>query len=216
MIRLTKACEPRVLTDNRENWTREYLEAIETGGMTDSRKFRYRHPDIKGSLRKETNDKCAYCESKISHVHPGETDHILPVSRRPDLCVAWSNLTYVCSECNRLKSDYYSETEPLVNPYDDDPSAHLNFFGPLVLHLDSKGLRTTRQIGLSRPALLERKQERIEEINNLILKWRETRGHATRQFLRREIMRYAADDAEYAATIRAFLLSQPDGDDLGR
>ena len=210
MIKLTKACEPRVLASNREQWATEYLEAIEAGDLTDSRKFRYRHRDIKDSLRKETHDKCAYCESKISHVYPGETDHILPVSRRPELCVTWANLTYVCSECNRRKADYYSETEPLVNPYNDDPLAHLNFFGPLVLYLDAKGFRTTRQIGLSRAALIERKQERIEQLNNLILQWRQTQEGVTRHFLWQEIMRYAADDAEYAATMRAFVASQPD------
>ena len=210
MIKLVKGYEPGILANNGQRWATEYLQGLKARNLTDAQKFRYRHPNIKEALREETHDKCAYCESKISHVHPGETDHILPVSRRPDLCFSWTNLAYVCSECNRRKSDYYSETEPLVNPYVDEPSMHLNFFGPLVLHRDAKGLRTTRKIGLSRVQLMERKQERIEQLNFLVQQWRETQNGMTRQFLREEILQYVSDSAEFAATMRAFIESQPD------
>ena len=205
MIKLTKDPEPEVLVDKGQEWTSEYLKGLRSDSLTNTQRFRYRHKDIKETLRAETHDKCAYCESKISHIHPGETDHILPISRRPDLCVTWSNLTYVCSECNRRKSDYYDEEEPLVNPYVDDPSKHLTFFGPMVLHRDQKGLRTTRKIGLSRTQLIERKQELIEQFNFLVERWRETEAGATREFLWEEMLQYANDDAEFAATIRAFI-----------
>ena len=132
MIRLEKGPEPHVLSQNGTQWTEDYCTGLEDGSLTDTQKFRYRHPEIKQTIRAETYDKCAYCESKISHVHPGETDHIFPVSRRPDLFVSWNNLTFVCTECNRQKLDYYSEAEPLVNPYIDQPSDHLIFFGPMV------------------------------------------------------------------------------------
>ena len=87
---------------------------------------------------------------------------------------------------------------------------HLNFFGPLVLHRDAKGLRTTRKIGLSRVQLMERKQERIEQLNFLVQQWQETQNGMTRQFLREEILQYVSDSAEFAATMRAFIESQPD------
>lgn len=205
MIKLTKGDKPEVLVKNGQSWKAEYIAGMEAGNLKDTQRYRYRHPCIKEALRAETHEKCAYCESKISHIHPGETDHILPVSRRHDLCVDWDNLTLVCSECNRRKSDYYNEEEPLVNPYVDEPSDHLIFCGPMVLHRDAMGFRTTRKIELSRTQLIERKQERIEQLNMLVQQWRETPDGPTRQFLKEEIMKYAADDAEFAGTIRAFI-----------
>ena len=205
MIKLTKCDEPKVLVANCQSWKAEYVTGVKTGNLTHTQRYRYRHPDIKKTLRAETHEKCAYCESKISHIHPGEIDHIFPVSRRPDLCVDWDNLTLVCSECNRRKSDYYNEDEPLINPYVDEPSEHLIFCGPLVLHQDAMGLRTTKQMELSRTQLIERKQERIEQLNMLVQHWREMSNGPTRQILREEIMKYASDDAEFAGTIRAFI-----------
>ena len=208
MIKLKKGPEPVVLTNKNTEWTEEYRKGIEDDNLTKTQRFRYRDPQIKQAIRDETCDKCAYCESKVSHVHPGEVDHILPVSRRRDLIVAWTNLTYVCTECNRRKLDYYSEEEPLVNPYVDQPSEHLIFFGPLVLHKNDKGFRTTRKMGLSRVELFERKQERIESLNFLIQKWRECTEGETRKVLRAEILRYAAAASEFSATLRAFIASE--------
>ena len=205
MLKLVKGTEPQILTRHAAQWTEEYLSGVENGSLTKTQTFRYRHAEVKEAIRVETCDKCAYCESKISHVHPGETDHILPRSRRPDLVVSWGNLTYVCTECNRRKLDYYSDGEPLVNPYTDQPEKHLLFFGPLVLHRDDKGFRTTRKIQLSRVGLLERKQERIESLNFLIQKWRECPEGETREFFRKEILAYTDMATEFAATLRAFI-----------
>ena len=108
MIKLTKGDKPEVLVKNGQSWKAEYVTAVENGNLKDSQRYRYRHSSIKEAIRAETHEKCAYCESKISHIHPGETDHISPVFHRSDLCVEWDNLTLVCSECNRRKSDYYS------------------------------------------------------------------------------------------------------------
>ena len=210
MIKLTKGQKPAVLASNEEHWAREFIEALEAENLTDTTRYRYRHPDIKAALKAETHDKCAYCESKVSHVHPGETDHILPRLKRPDLVVSWANLTFVCSECNRRKLDYYSQDEPLVDPYASEPSEHLNFVGPLVLHRDDTGFRTTRRIQLSRAELVERKQERIEQVNMLVQKWKETADGATKEFLRQEIVHYAASCSEFSATMAAFLGSIPE------
>ena len=80
----------------------------------------------------------------------------------------------------------------------------------MVLHRDKMGFRTTRQIGLSRTQLIERKQERIEQLNMLVQQWRETPNGPTRQFLQEEIMQYASDAAEFAGTVRAFISGEMD------
>lgn len=205
MIKLTKGPKPEILAANERAWTDEYVQGMAAGDLSDAKQHRYRHPDIKDALRAETSNKCAYCESKGSHVHPGETEHILPKSKRRDLVVAWDNLSFVCSECNRHKLDYYSETEPLVHPYTDEPSDHLLFVGPLVLHRDDKGLRTTKQVALSRTALVERRQERIGQLNLLVQQWLGTPDGPTKDFLKGEIAQYEASSAEYSATMSAFV-----------
>ena len=205
MIRLRKRAKPEILERNEEIWTREYVAGLQDGLLSDTKRYRYRHKDIKAAVKAETYEKCAYCESRTSHVHPGEIDHILPRSRKPTLVVKWENLTYVCTECNRRKLDYYSEAEPLVNPYIDEPADHLRFVGPLVLHRDNKGLRTTKQIGLSRTELVERRQEEIEQLNLLIQKWQEMSEGPTKEFLRQEIDERAAPIAEFSAAVDAFL-----------
>ena len=209
MIRLKKGPKPDILVQNEERWTHEYMAGLEDGDLSDTKRYRYRHTDIKNALRAETHAKCAYCESNVSHVHPGETDHIYPKRKRPDLVVAWDNLTYVCTECNRRKLDYYSKREPLVNPYVDDPSEHLMFAGPLVLHRDNKGLRTNKKVELSRAELVERRQERIEQVNMLVQKWNETADGPTKEFLRQEIVNWATSASEFSATMNAYLGNIP-------
>jgi len=66
MRKLEKLSIPDVLRDNHDNWLRDYL-----ADKTDStKKNRYRHSEIKSTLKEETGWKCVYCESKIGHNSP--------------------------------------------------------------------------------------------------------------------------------------------------
>ena len=208
MIRVTKGEKPAVLGERADQWTQEYLELLEAGcDVPDAVRYRYRHSDIKKALRMESSDKCIYCESKVSHVFPGETDHLAPVSKRPDLYVNWENLGYVCKECNHAKGAYYSETEPLIDPFTVEPGEHLAFFGPLVFQKpgDGLGLRTIGRLRLRRSALVERKGELLEKLQLMIDRWTQLAEGPTREFLREQIVEQARDSYEYAATARAFL-----------
>lgn len=206
MISLTKEEEPPILVANAERWKQDYLDALAAGAVTPAQRYRYRQDEIKQAIRHETSDKCAYCESKVQHSQPGETDHILPVSRCPELIVAWDNLTYVCKECNRLKGAYYDPAEPIVNPYETDPEDHLIFSGPLVLHRDAMGRRTVRLLKFSkRVGLIERKIEKLERLNVLVEQLQDMPAGSTRRFVEDEILAEAGSDSEYAATGRAYL-----------
>jgi len=133
MIKLNKTGEPDVLLRNKASWTAEYLRQVAAGrGVSPTVAGRYRHEDIKSQLVTETSGKCAYCESKMLHVAFGDIEHIRPKSVNPDLTFEWENLTLVCSVCNNNKRDYDSPTEPLINPYIDNPSDHLRAYGPMV------------------------------------------------------------------------------------
>ena len=208
MIRVIKGERPRVLDDRAEQWTQEYMNLLNAGdNVPNAVRYRYRHPDIKKALRLESSDKCVYCESKISHVFPGDTDHLAPVSRRPDLYVRWENLAYVCRECNQAKGAYYDQMEPLIDPFSDRPEEHLTFVGPLVFHKpgDDLGMRTVGRLKLRRISLVERRGELLEKLQLMIDRWARMAEGPTREFLKEEIMERVEDSREYAATARAFL-----------
>ncbi len=208
MIRLRKLEKPNILEVNEVAWRDEYLVARESGGpIPSSVEFRYRHPQIKERIKEETHEKCAYCESKVTHVAPGDTEHMLPRNHRPELIVDWDNLTFVCRWCNQYKSDYYSETEPLLHPYEDDPADHLLIFGPLVLPRpgDDKGFRTYRKLRLTRMPLVERKKELVESLRPLIDDWLGRKDGPTRELVRQQLLEFGAPDREFSATVRAYL-----------
>ena len=205
MIRVSKEEKPQALIDNEANWTNEYLNARAAGGkIPDSIRYRYRHPEVKKVLRAEAHNKCIYCEQKVS---PGETDHILPVSTKPELIVAWENLGLACKDCNNLKGDYFSEEEPLINPFVDDAGEHIRFYGPLVVHKtgDSLGFRTVEKIRLRRTELFERRKERLERIQGMIDAWHALPDGPTKELAKDKIVEEALSDKEYSATVATYL-----------
>lgn len=128
MIRLKKGPKPNVLVLNEAKWTKEYKDALAPPStMTETIKFRYRDSEIKDALRRDSHNKCIYCEGPVG---VGETDHLKPVSKHPDKVVDWDNLGLVCKECNGHKSDYESTATELVNPYEDKPEDHLILSAP--------------------------------------------------------------------------------------
>lgn len=211
MIRLRKSQEPTILRLYGAAWTKEFLEQRAADALTTVVRFRYRNAEIKERLRGDSYDKCIYCESKISHVFPGETDHIEPVSVRPDRYVEWENLAYVCTECNRQKGAYYDPSLPLLNPYIDDPRDHLLFLGPLVVHVPGsrRGEVTVRRLKLSRPPLFERRRERLEQLHDLVCRYFDMDAGHLKDLIRAEIVRQVGDEYEYAASARAYLDSVP-------
>lgn len=77
MRRITKSAIPQVLADNAAIWLTEYLADRESA----TKKFRYRHSEIKKALRSESGWKCVYCESKVGHNTPGDIEHKVPSSK---------------------------------------------------------------------------------------------------------------------------------------
>ena len=85
MIPVALGPKPQILVDREDEWTYELLGYIESGeNVPDSILRRYAHGEIKAAVKGETYEKCAYCESKIAHVAPGDIEHIKPKSKYPD------------------------------------------------------------------------------------------------------------------------------------
>ena len=161
----------------------------------------------KPALVKETHEKCVYCESKVSHVYPGDVEHLIPKSKRPELAFNFENLTYACSICNNNKSDYHDPFYPLINPYIDDPEDEFIALGPIVKDKPGhdRAFVTEKTLELNRPALIERRRERIESLHSLAMVYEKTSAGPMKAILRDQLLQEAQDDKEYAFVVRAYL-----------
>ena len=105
MIKITKTAKPDVLEKNAAEWTRVVLDKLAAGEkLTSTDDARYRHAEVKAALVAETHGKCAYCESKLKHIHHGDVEHMSPKSLEPVTRYEWRNLTLACEICNQNKS----------------------------------------------------------------------------------------------------------------
>jgi uncharacterized protein (TIGR02646 family) len=106
----------------------------------------YGAKSVKDALKKAQHGKCAFCESKITHIAYGDVEHYRPKAgyrQRPDgplvrpgyywLAYEWSNLFFCCSLCNqRFKRNHF--------PLADDTrraTSHRDDIGteePLLIH----------------------------------------------------------------------------------
>ena len=132
MIRLTSIPTPEALA--RLRVCAQHAQEAEEADQDIPEVVRncYRHQEVKTSIVEETAEKCAYCESKITHVYWGDVEHIKPKNQFPENRLDYENLTLECAIRNNKKSDYYNEEAPLLNPYEDTPEDHLVGLGPLL------------------------------------------------------------------------------------
>ena len=86
----------------------------------------YGHEQVKAVLREAQHGKCAFCESKVTHIAYGDIEHFRPKGgfrqraagplERPGyywLAYTWENLLFTCQLCNqRHKRNEF----PLLNP----------------------------------------------------------------------------------------------------
>lgn len=213
MISLSKFDKPNILNQKGEEWTTELMSKIETGEeIPQSLKDKYRHPEIKDRVTQETSGKCCYCESKVSHIYPGDIEHIKPKSVFPQLTFDWNNLTFVCSKCNNSKHDYYNEIGGvnIINPYTENPQDHLHSFGPMIMHINSSkiGEFTWKKLGLNRLSLIEKRKEKIESIQTLIDKYNRENDKALKEILKQELLENVKQNTEFSMAVKNYLKGQ--------
>jgi 5-methylcytosine-specific restriction endonuclease McrA len=207
MIRLAKLPKPRVLIENEVEWTTMLIRKTAAGeSVSTTEKSRYRHPEIKATLIQETFGKCAYCESKLQHITYGDVEHISPKSTEPEAIFQWENLTLACDVCNTNKGDRFPNREGLVDPYNHDPQARFHIFGPFIFATpgDNDARYTELTLDLNRTALLERRNEKIKYLRDMV----ETVAAASERLRPRllEVLKLeTAPDQEFSALARSYL-----------
>ena len=167
----------------------------------------YKHPDNKTALKEASSDKCMYCESKISHIDFAHVEHIKPKDKFPDLEFNWANLGYACPKCNNQKSNKYLDDTPFLNPYNEEPQEHLYAFGTMLRPKQGseRGEMTIREIGLNRPGLLEKRTERLDELEKAIKACYRTKNEQLRNTALAALETEAGKDKEYSIFAKALL-----------
>ena len=200
---LVKGPKPGVLARNEDVWTEEYLQADPSERRS---KERWRHAEIKASLRDELGGRCAYCEGYVEDVSFPHVEHMAPKAKFPELAHRWPNLTSACGVCNIGKGEYWDEDAALLNPYEDAVEDHLSFFGDFVDWRagSSKGEVTVRKLRLNRIDLVASRLRRIEQVRTLVNEWIAAAG-GLRDVLA-EAIREDLEGGEFGAAVRAYLL----------
>lgn len=202
MRNLEKLASPEVLSVNHVGWLTAYV----ADKTNTTKKYRYRHTEIKTTLKEETGWKCIYCESKIGHNTPGDVEHKIPSSKAEDLHFAWENLTVACTECNRRKNDYYEEGEEFLDPYNENVELAIQHYGPVLGwqngHVRAEiTVKTLELDTVARFSLISRKIEKIEELNNVIERYVKEESIALKTLMKLKIKRMIDKKAEYSGML---------------
>lgn len=207
MIRINRQSKPAILVEKELEWTTEYASYLaDKDSVPKAAADRYTHAEIKAAIRSDAWDKCAYCEAKVTDVYVGETDHILPIAHCPELVVAWTNLAFVCRQCNHPKSSYFNPALPLVDPYAEAPENHIAFYGPMPIQWTDRGRKTINQLKLKRTALVERRMDRLQSVQDLIELWEsKANNSAAQDALKLAIIEECQPDKEFSATVRCYI-----------
>lgn len=107
---------------------------------------------LKEELMRLSHNKCAYCECSLEvESNYMEVEHFKDKSQYPDDVLLWDNLLPSCKHCNGHKSDHDVVTEPIVNPFKDNPRDHLYFQLYRYKGRDKKGQDTCEVLNLNDP-----------------------------------------------------------------
>jgi uncharacterized protein (TIGR02646 family) len=204
MRNLRKLSIPSDLETNINEWTKEYLEKCSTGEeISEALKSKYRDSRIKELLLRETNGKCAYCESKITHISFGDVEHIVPKTKMPELTFLYSNLTLACSICNNNKSSLHGDEESIINPYSGNPEQKMFALG-IILYAKSGSPdadNTITLLDLNRAGLLEKRREKVDKIVILIDRWFVMKPGAIKDAILKQIIKEGSSDKEYSFVV---------------
>jgi uncharacterized protein (TIGR02646 family) len=120
--------------------------------------------------------KCAFCESRITHIDYGQIEQFKPKSKYPELCFEWDNFLLSCAICNGKsnKGDKFpleDEGGPLIHPVDENPLDFFKFEYDdltqtfLMFPSNQRAETTLTILGLNREDLVE---NRTLELNKIL------------------------------------------------
>jgi uncharacterized protein (TIGR02646 family) len=169
----------------------------------------YKHHLNKEALKKANFDKCMYCESKISQIDFAHIEHFKPKAENkfPELEFVWNNLGYACPKSNNAKSDKFHDDTIYIDPYSENPNEYFFAAGALLLikNGSERSEISIRDIELNRPELLEKRLEKITEIQKSINACYRTSNEALKAAALNELKLESSSEKEYSFFVSALL-----------
>lgn len=202
MLKISKSSIPTVLRLNGQQWLQE-LNSKKAAGES-LRPIIYdkfkRNKEIKETIIKDSYAKCSYCESKMLAVSHGDIDHVVPLDTNHALAFDWLNLILSCTKCNHGKLNYFSQSNPLMNPLHDEPAEHLYPEEHWIRAIPStKGPITEQKIKFNRGGLIEKRQEQLKSLQDSITFWTELKAQndSLRELAKAQILSAQDRNSEY-------------------
>jgi len=184
MIKINRSQTPSILTTENQKIGGEknrVITHVEANNLKvkDFSFSLYKRETVKSSLKGLLLEKCAYCESILSHSSYGHIEHWRPKAGVTEnsnhkgyywLASTWSNLFWACAVCNSQKykgnrfplvdSSKYAmkstdnltlEVPLLINPCTDNPDEHIKYDeSGFIISITNKGSKSVEVYGLSR------------------------------------------------------------------
>lgn len=143
MIKLQREPKPEFLTKEKVSDLTAHFKANPKVTV-------WKHEEIGKILLKSSTNKCAYCECVLqiedSYM---QVEHFKDKDTYPDDVINWDNLLPSCGRCNRKKWTLDVIAEPIINPYIDEPKAHLSQEAFRLYGKDEKGNTTVKKLFLN-------------------------------------------------------------------
>lgn len=215
MIKLERSEKPSELTDEIVNeLTRQYTQTEDSV---------WNKPYIKKALLNTSHCKCAYCELKLGEEGKFmQVEHFHCKKLYPNEVVHWENLLPSCNRCNSNKGAHDTVSDPIINPFIDNPANYLYMENYRIKSVNSNSLgqstidvlylNDSESLVLPRFNIGNRVLDKLELISELLTSYLDGTDNSTRRKNRiinglKEILSLADPKKEYSATIATVIMS---------
>lgn len=211
MIFLVRPKKPRVL---------EMEEASMLASFKKNGNDSWNRVEIRRTLLKMSNNKCAYCESLLDISASMEVDHFIAKTLDPDKAVEWDNLLPSCRACNGKKLAHDVRAEPIIDPTKNDPRQHLQVIGWGRLRgSDDLGKFTINKLNLDtrlrevRIEIVSEIMDKIEDLEDVLIEYisggfADNRKANKSYRLAKGILSSAGPKKEYSGVIASVILNE--------
>ena len=178
MFQVSRGVAPHGFQQKSANLLAAFYTARNADPKTTPSKF---WSSVRKKLREEAtilatrlHFKCAFCESRASHVQNPHIEHYRPKGR-PEfehLMFDWNNWLLSCGRCNESKWQYFPDcggVPCLLDPALDDPIGHVEFCHTMIEGISIRGWRTIQLLDLQRVPLTRERGSWLIKIDILLL-----------------------------------------------
>lgn len=141
---INRSSEPEYLVNNKEKWTKPWIDFYYKNRDEDGELIKDKKPTdghwtderIRSILIADFKNNCGYCgcsrptprvEGDNQRAPRGHVDHYRAKAIHPELTYEWDNYIWSCEACNVEKGEFDDPQDPILNPCKLEDCEQLNF-----------------------------------------------------------------------------------------